>query len=93
MKTFGALPECNAAPQLDNQLVNKLYVDHLSIHQSVSGIIYNLSIYQTKSDMVNYLTVDTANTTYQQKNRYDKLFNNIIGNINIPTKITQDKLC
>jgi microcystin-dependent protein len=67
LKTFGTLPECYGTPQLDNQLVNKFYVDNLSIHQTVSGIIYNLSIYQTKSDMVNYLTVDTANTTYQQK--------------------------
>ncbi|MFZ9907565.1 MAG: hypothetical protein ACO3FJ_07730, partial [Ilumatobacteraceae bacterium] len=67
LKTFGTLPECYGTPQLDNQLVNKFYVDNLSIHQSVSGIIYNLSIYQTKSDMVNYLTVATANTTYQQK--------------------------
>jgi microcystin-dependent protein len=67
LKTFGTLPECYGTPQLENQLVNKFYVDNLSIHQSVSGIIYNLSIYQTKSDMVNYLTVATANTTYQQK--------------------------
>ena len=41
LKTFGTLPECYGTPQLDNQLVNKFYVDHLSIHQSVSGIIYS----------------------------------------------------
>ena len=65
LKTFGTLPECYGTPLLDNQLVNKFYVDHLSIHQSVSGIIYSLSIYQTKSDMVNYLTVASATATYQ----------------------------
>ena len=35
LKTFGTLPECsNGNPLIDNQLVNKFYVDHLSIHQS-----------------------------------------------------------
>ena len=32
LKTFGTLPECYGTPQLDNQLVNKFYVDHISIH-------------------------------------------------------------
>ena len=68
VKTFGSLPECsNGSPTLDNQLVNKFYVDRLPIHITVSGIISNLSIYQLKSDMVNYLTVSSAIYTYQPK--------------------------
>jgi hypothetical protein len=55
------LPECsNGSPLLDNQLVNKFYVDRLPIHMTVSGIIFNSSLYQLKSDMVNYLTTATA---------------------------------
>ena len=43
LKTFGTLPECsNGSPSLDNQLVNKFYVDRLPIHFTVSGIVSNL---------------------------------------------------
>ena len=65
LKAFGTLPECNGTPLLDNQLVNKFYVDHLSIHQSVSRILYNLTIYQIKSDIGAYLTLATTTVTYQ----------------------------
>ena len=55
VKTFSSLPECNINPNSPYQLVNKSYVDLLPLHQLVSGIINYLSIYQTKSDMINYL--------------------------------------
>ena len=64
------MPECsNGSPLLDNQLVNKFYVDRLPIHFTVSGIVSNLSIYQTKSDMINYLTISSAIATYASLTR------------------------
>ena len=48
LKTFGTVPECNVSPNSQYLLVNKVYVDSLPIHQTVSGIISYLSIYQTK---------------------------------------------
>ena len=83
VKTFTSLPECsNGSPTLDNQLVNKFYVDRLPIHITVSGIISNLSRYQLQSDMVNYLTVSSSIYTYQPKSDMIN-YVNTSGNQNI----------
>jgi hypothetical protein len=81
LKTFGTLPECsNGSPSLDNQLVNKFYVDRLPIHFTVSGIVSNLSIYQLKSDMINYLTISSAISTYARLATSNTFTNNLISN-------------
>ena len=54
VKTFLLLPECSVDPNTQYQLVNKKYVD-------------SLPIYQTKSDMINYLTISSAIFIYQNK--------------------------
>ena len=49
IKTFSLLPECNINPSSQYQLVNKIYVDSLPIHQTVSGLINYMSNYVNTS--------------------------------------------